>query len=65
MNDTLRPMGGYANDSLAERKGVEAKVELSISNICAAANKLLTAEEVAGLPKAPEIPDGAESPTIP
>jgi hypothetical protein len=36
---------------------VEAKVELSISSICGAARQLLTAEEIAALPQAPEIPD--------
>jgi hypothetical protein len=35
---------------------VEAKREPSISTICAAARELLTPEEVAGLPAAPEIP---------
>jgi len=44
---------------------VQAEVELSISNICAAARKLLTAEEIATLPQAPEYPMRASSPTIP
>lgn len=35
---------------------VEAKREPSISTICAAARKLLTPEEIAALPQAPEIP---------
>jgi hypothetical protein len=35
---------------------VEAKREPSISTICAAARELLTPEEIAALPQAPEIP---------
>jgi len=47
---------GVAKMVGATRALVQAEVELSISNICAAARKLLTAAEIAALPQAPEVP---------